>query len=375
MLSRVADAVYWMSRYIERAESVARFIDVSLHLSLDFPDPDDSQWAALVATTGDDGLFQKLHGRADREKVLEFLTFDLAYPNSMLSCVRRARENARSVREIISSEMWEHLNRTYLKVSEAARSRNEGRTVDPYTIYTAVKQASALFVGLMSMTMTHNEAWHFGHLGRVLERADKTSRILDVKYFLLTLARVDASAKAIVESASTLVQTPLVETQWAALLRSASALEMYRKRHGLIEPTRVVDFLMLEREFPRSILHCLTAADTSLHAISGTPSLGIAGDAASQATAVNDAERVRGGLHRQFEQADVDEIIARGLHGYLDDFQKQLNDVGQAIAATFFSAAPEDEGPDAAEQEGGGAAPQRQSQLSSSGRGQTKQEA
>jgi uncharacterized alpha-E superfamily protein len=173
----------------------------------------------------------------------------------------------------------------------------------------------------MSMSMTHNEAWHFGHLGRLLERADKTSRILDVKYFLLTLARTDTSTQA------------LVETQWAALLRSASALEMYRKRHGLIEPTRVVDFLMLERDFPRSIIYCLAGADTSLHSISGTPR-------GSAPPLANEAERALGRLHDQFEHADVDEIIARGLHGYLDDFQRQLNAVGDAIAATFFSALP-----------------------------------
>ena len=316
MLSRVADAVYWMARYFERAESVARLIDVSLHLSLDLPESDNSQWAALVATTGDDELFRTLHGDAGatREQVLEFLTFDLAYPNSMLSSLRRARENARSVREIISSEMWEHLNRTYLKVSEAARARHEPRAADPYAVYTAVKQASALFVGLTYLTMTHNEAWHFGHLGRVLERADKTSRILDVKYFLLTLGRTDAAA--------------LVETQWAALLRSASALEMYRKRHGLIEPARVIEFLMLERDFPRSTAHCLAAADQSLHAISGTP----VGSTASE------AERTLGRLRAQFEGADASEIIGQGLHGYLDDFQQQLNVVGTAIATTFFAA-------------------------------------
>jgi uncharacterized alpha-E superfamily protein len=307
-----------MARYFERAESVARFIDVSLHLSLDLPDSDGGQWAALVATTGDDDLFRSLHGEtnADRERVLEFLTFDLAYPNSMLSCLRRARENARSVREIISSEMWEHINRTYLKISEAARSRNEPRPSETYSVYAAVKQASALFVGLAHLTMTHNEAWHFGELGRVIERADKTSRILDVKYFLLTLGRTEAPAQA------------LVETQWAALLRSASALEMYRKRHGLIEPARVVDFLMLERDFPRSIVHCLATADRSLHFISGTPA----------GTFGNEAERAIGRLHTQFEYADVEEIIARGLHGYLDDVQKQLNSVGEAVGATFFAA-------------------------------------
>ncbi len=308
MLSRVADAVFWMSRYIERAESVARFVDVSLQLSLDRPEADAAQWSALVAAAGDDEAFRALHGEATREAVLAFLTFDAAHPSSIVSCLRHARENARSVREIISSEMWEELNKSYLMVGDAARAPMD----EPHAFYASVKRASATFVGLMHITMTHGEAWHFGRLGRLLERADTATRILDVKSFLLTPATATQD-----------------ESQWAALLRSASALEMYRKRHGAIEPSRVVDFLMLEREFPRSVLHCLGKSVQSLHAIAGTPF----------GASSSEAERALGRLHAQFEYERTSDLLAYGLHAYIDDFQQKLNAVGVAIGDTFFAPA------------------------------------
>jgi uncharacterized alpha-E superfamily protein len=337
VLSRVADAIYWMNRYVERAENVARFVDVSLHLSLDVSS-DAGQWGALVATTGDDGAFRARFGEPDRDKVLEFLTFDRDNPSSIYSSLRAARDNARSVREIVSSEMWEQLNKAYLMVSDAARAKDLGA---PHAFFTAVKHAAALFVGLTYVTMTHNEAWHFGRLGRLLERADKTSRILDVKYFLLAAPpgdRIDSKG----ENAGALPARPpiatLDETQWAALLKSASAFEMYRKRHGLIAPHKVVDFLMLERKFPRSILYCLTKAERSLHAITGTP-LGASSD--------DGAERALGKLHAEFEFAVTQEILDRGLHEYLDGFQTRLNTVGEAIRTSFFApvsaAPPEDQ--------------------------------
>ncbi len=303
-----------MHRYMERAENVARFVDVSLHLSLDRA-PHSEQWGALVATTGDDLAFRERYGEPDREKVLAFLTFDKLNPSSVLSCLRQARENARSVREVISSEMWEQINKAYLMVSDAAHSRAVMEA--PYDFYAAVKQAAHLFVGITYLTMTHNEAWHFGRLGRLLERADKTSRILDVKYFILLPAVSD-------------IGTTYDETQWAALLKSASALEMYRKRHGHINPVNVVDFLLLERKFPRSILYCLTKAERSLHAITG----------AQEGAPQSAAERELGRLHAQFGYAVTREIIERGLHEYLDDFQGKLNTVGDAIFDTFFALAP-----------------------------------
>lgn len=310
MLSRVAESVYWMSRYVERAENVARFVDVNLQLMLDAPEGQDQQWLPLVATTGDHELFTKRHEVADRENVINFLTFDAENPNSILSCLSAARENARTVREIISSEMWLQLNRFYLMVRSAAH-RGLGGTPD---FFSDVKQASHLFTGIADATMTQGEAWHFSRLGRMLERADKTSRILDVKYFLLLRSAAE-------------VGTAFDDIQWAAVLRSASAFEMYRKRHGRIFPRTVVDFLLLDREFPRAVQYCLVAARDSVHAISGTP-LG---------TFRHSPEKLLGQLCSHFSFTSVDEIIKAGLHEYLDDLQTRLNQVGAGIFETFFA--------------------------------------
>src|ERR1044071_2229871 len=220
MLSRVADSIYWMGRYVERAENVARFIDVNLQLMLDSSlGQIEQQWRPLVSTTGDNEDFEKRYREATQRNVIRFLTFDAENPNSILSCIRAARENARSVREIISSEMWLQLNKFYLMVTSAAEDPHG--LDSPAQFFDEVKLASHLFTGITDATMTHGEAWHFSRLARKLERADKTSRILDVKYFIL-LRTVEE------------VGTPFDDIQWAAVLRSASAFEMYRKRHGRI---------------------------------------------------------------------------------------------------------------------------------------------
>jgi uncharacterized alpha-E superfamily protein len=313
MLSRVADSIYWMSRYVERAENVARFVEVNLQLMLDSASGQDQQWAPLVATTGDNADFEKRYGVASQENVIHFLAFDPENPNSILSCLRGARESARTVREIISSEMWLQLNKFYLMVNGAAVS-GKGRA-SPYEFFSDVKDASHLFNGVTAATMTHGEAWHFGPmLGRMLERADKTSRILDVKYFILLRSVAD-------------VGTPFDDIQWAAVLRSASAFEMYRKRHGRISPRKVVEFLLLDREFPRAIQFCLLAAQDALHAISGTP-LG---------TFRNTPERLLGQLCSDLSYASVDEVINQGLHEYLDELQTKMNQVGAGIHETFFA--------------------------------------
>src|SRR5215216_2360888 len=230
MLSRVAESIYWMSRYIERAENVARFIDVNLNLMLDLPVGSAQQWQPLVDITGDTQEFAKRYGASTQHSVIQFLTFDTDNVNSILACVRAARENARSVREVISSEMWEQLNESYLMVNSA---ESDGYPTDPQELFASVKMASHLFAGVTDATMTHGEGWHFCRLGRKLERADKTSRILDVKYFLLLPTVAD-------------VGTTFDDLQWAAVLRSASAFEMYRKRYGRIAPNRIVEFLLLD---------------------------------------------------------------------------------------------------------------------------------
>jgi uncharacterized alpha-E superfamily protein len=162
--------------------------------------------------------------------------------------------------------------------------------------------------------MEHGEGWHFGEIGRQLERADQTTRILDLKYFLLLPSSAD-------------VGKPIDDLQWGALLRSASAIEAYRRAHGRIAAAAVAGFLLLDREFPRSVHHCTTAAQSSLHAVTGTPVRRFA----------NPAERSLGRLVAELDYTDVTDVIRAGLHGFLDSLQDRLNDIGDEITRTFFA--------------------------------------
>lgn len=318
MLSRVADSIYWLNRYVERAENIARFIDVNQNLLLETPAGVIQQWQPLILTAGDIDLYRELYGEITGENVIKFLTFDPKYPNSIIACAQAARENARSIREVISSEMWEQVNSFYFLVKDAARNISTATFNNELVeFFSQVKMASHLFAGIMNATMSYNEGWHFGRLGRYLERADKTSRILDVKYYLLLPSIQD-------------VGTPLDEVQWMALLKSASAYEMYRKKEHRITPTGVVEFLILNREFPRSIQFCLLQAESSLHQITGTPA-GIW---------KNSAERTLGRLRSELDYIMVEEIIQVGLHEFLDSLQAQINETGDKVFNTFFALQP-----------------------------------
>jgi uncharacterized alpha-E superfamily protein len=315
MLSRVANSIYWMARYVERAENIARFVDVNLHLTLDGTLESPQQWEPLVIISGDHDQFKERYGDPSRDNVINFLTFDRENPNSIISTVFKARENARSVREIISSEMWEQTNKFYYFLLDAEKS---GDAIDtPHDFYHQVKLESHLFIGITDTTMSHNEAWHFGRLGRLLERADKTSRILDVKYYIL-LPRVED------------VGTPIDNIGWSALLKSASAFEMYRKKFRRIRPSEVAVFLIQDLEFPRSIRYCLIRAQISLHEITGN----------YIGTFENKAERQLGRLRSELDYANIDEMISVGLHEFLDDFQTNLFGVGESIFETFFPLRP-----------------------------------
>ncbi len=304
-----------MSRYIERAENAARFVDVNLNLTLDLGGSLANQWDPLIYTTGDHEDFYKRYGTANQKNALAMLTFDDENPNSILSCLKFARENARTIREIIAAPVWEELNKFYLMVKDASRN---GRASDnPFDFFNQVKRSGQLIVGIMEATMSRGEAWHFSQLGRLLERADKTSRILDVKYYILLPSVAD-------------VGTPLDAIQWSALLKSASALEMYRKRHGRITPDEVAEFLILDAEFPRALRFCLRGAEESLHAVTGTPPTSFR----------NQAERRLGQLRSELDYAQISDIIKKGLHEFVDNFQDKLNLVGEAIHATFFAQRP-----------------------------------
>ncbi len=312
MLSRVADSIYWLNRYVERAENVARFVDVNLNLLLDSPVGVQQQWRPLIVTTGDLALFTEKYGEFNSDNVIHFLTFDKDYPNSIVSCLQRARENARSIREVISSEMWEQINAFYLMVTEA--SQDSSSLIELSSFFAEVKMASHLFAGVMDGTMSHNEGWHFGQIGRLLERADKVTRILDVKYFILLPSVHD-------------VGSTLDELQWIALLKSASAYEMYRKRQHRISPQEVAQFLILEREFPRSLQFCLLQAERSLHQITGcTPGMW-----------TDPVERHLGKLRSELDFITMDEIMEVGIHEFLDSVQARLNQLGKVIFESFFS--------------------------------------
>jgi uncharacterized alpha-E superfamily protein len=315
MLSRVASSIYWLNRYIERAENYARFIEVNLNLSLDLPRGTAEQWEPLVATTGDHESFAARYGKATKGTVIQFLSSDAANPNSILSCLVAARENARSVREIISTDMWEQVNRFHLMVRDAVSRGLASQNL--HAFLADVKANSHLFLGITDATMSHGEGWHFARLGRLLERADKTSRILDVKYFILlpTVAEVG---------------TPFDIIQWSALLKSASALEMYCKQHGRISPNPVAEFLILNPNFPRAIRYCLIKAEDSLHAIAGSES-----DRHN-----NLAEQRLGRLRSEMDYIDMAEILSGGLHEFFDGFQLKLNRTDDAIYQTFFALRP-----------------------------------
>jgi uncharacterized alpha-E superfamily protein len=315
MLSRVANSIYWMCRYIERAENVARFISVNLNLLLDMPSEKGKHWDPLVMITGDQALFEKKCPDCTQKEVSRFLTFDREYPNSILSCLAAARENGRSIREIISSEMWEHLNNFYL---ELADNRSPAMAIDdPHRFFKIIQMRSHLFTGLMDSTMSHGEAWNFARIGMMIERADKTSRILDVKYFML-LPQAD------------LVNTSIDNIQWMAVLKSASAFEMFRKEHHHITPRKVAGFLIFDNQFPRSIRHCISKAQICLHRITGSP----------PGSANTTAEKRLGRLKADLEYTDIDEVIDHGMHEYLDGLQIRLNQVDEAIGNTFFNLKP-----------------------------------
>lgn len=314
LLSRVAESLYWMERYIERAENVARFLGVNLILQLDLPMEPADQWQPLIDTSGDMQVFRERYGEANQERVVAFLAYDAENPNSIYSCLCSARENARSVRETISSELWAQINNMYLQVqAQKGRPQTEGLA----EVLRSIRLGCHMVQGIMGATMTHNEAYHFARLGQKLERADKTSRILDVKYFMLLPSLYD-------------VGTPYDDIHWSAVLKSVSGFEMYRQKWGRISPRHIVDFLVLDREFPRSLHYSITGADQSLHSITGTRPGAFAWP----------AERLTGLLRSELDFTSVDEIMRQGLHDYLDSLQVKVNAIGDALIRDFFEWSP-----------------------------------
>jgi len=315
LLSRVADSVYWMARYIERAENVARFIGVNLHLQLDLPLAPAHQWQPLIDTSGDTAVFKEKWGEASADNVIRFLAFDDQNPSSIFSCLRFARENARSVRETISSEMWEQINSMYLQIQLQRAMRQDDALPE---VLRSIRLSCHMFQGITEATMQHDEAWNFLRLGRMMERADKTSRILDVKYFILLPSPVN-------------VGTPYDDLHWAAVLKSVSGFETYRKRRGRITPIDIVEFLVTDQEFPRAIRHCVDVAGDSLRQITGTPAGALK----------YSSEQLMDVLRGELANARLDVVIRTGLHEYLDGLQTKMNEIGDSLNQDFFVLRPE----------------------------------
>lgn len=301
-----------MNRYIERAENYARFIDVNYNLTLEQSPGLTEQWKPLVVTTGDWNHYVTLHEKVEKSKVIYFLGFDPQNLNSIYNCIVMARENARAIRPEITKEVWEQINSLYYYVKNATEKK-VWQKKDPRAFFFDIKMGCQLLYGIFDATISRNEGYHFGKIGQLLERADKTSRVLDVKYHLL-LPTPDS------------VGSPIDLLQWVALLKSVSAYDMYRQQNGKLTPLGISQFLILDKIFPRSMLRCLIDAEQSLYAITG-----------SKDGYANVADRQLGILRSQLGYADIQDIFKSGLHEYLDNFQKDLNSVSFAIYNTFFS--------------------------------------
>lgn len=312
MLSRVADAIYWMNRYIERAENYARFIDVNYNLSLEMPPNSPEQWKPLIITTGDWALYRSQYSNVKRGDAIFFLGFDPDNPSSVYSCIVAARENARSIRPEITREVWEQINAMYHMVKDG-HARKLWKKKDPRPFFSDIKFGCQLLYGILDATIARTEGWHFGNIGKLLERADKTSRILDVKYHILL-------------PSSDEVGTTQDLIQWAALLKSASAYDMYRKKFGRLSVFNIVQFLVFDQDFPRAMLRCLDIAEKSFNVIS-------AGEAVTRLT----SRKQLGLLKASLEYSDTNDVIRRGMHEFLDGFQLQLNEISASIFEDFFS--------------------------------------
>ena len=312
MLGRVANTIYWMNRYLERAENYARFMDVNYNLSLELPPNEEEQWKPLVVITGDWELYQSLNSNVEKSKVIYFLGFDEDNPNSIYNCIINARENARAVRTEITKEVWEQINALHFLVKDGLENKRY-KDEDLRGFFTEIKNGCQLVYGMYDATISRSEGWNFAKLGQAIERADKTSRVLDAKYHLL----LDSPNQ--IGSSVDLIQ-------WAALLKSVSAYDMYRKKCGKLTSANIAEFLILDREFPRSILACLIRAERSVITLSGS-SFGFN----------NTAQKQLGLLKSQLEYADINDVINKGMHEYLDDIQGKLNGISSAIYNSFFA--------------------------------------
>lgn len=354
MLSRIAESLYWIGRYVERAEDTARITDVNYHHTLEMGASPEARerrrqhWEALIVIVGEAPRFFTLHDRADEETVPPYLTFATENPHSIVSCVARARENARTMRHQIASEMWEVLNRFHL---ELQRLREFGETPvsaeNVHLFYRSIKEFSHLFQGITDSTMPREEGWYFLQAGKFLERAEKTARALDVKYHLLV---ADATETGLHNepslsnpTSSALSPLPGDWDQWLAVLRSLSAYEAYHKIYrSTVRPRSVIEMLTLSPIFPRSIRFAIGEVESALAHIGAenrvpTSEYDLLSTQHSLLSTDHEAERAVGRLHSALAYQRVEDVFAVDLHDYLLDIQRQCFQIGEYIQAQYFA--------------------------------------
>ncbi len=307
MLSHVANSLYWMVRYVERADNLARLIDVNQQMLLDNESLDSERlrafWRPIILSTGDEELFNRLYDNAGSSEVVRFLTDDESNPNSIVFCILQARENARTVRDQLSEDLWEELNGLFLYIrSEEAKWL---RVSNPQRFYENIRRSAVTFLGIASSTTMRGEQWDFMELGRHLERADKTTRFLDVVTYLS-----DGDEEAATGT-----------VHWPAILRSCGALGAFRSSERSVTALSVVNFLIFSRNFPRSVRFCIDRVDVCIHRISGS----------ERGTFCNRAERESGKLLADLNYGLTSVAFSVGLHHFLDNLQVRFNAIGDAV--------------------------------------------
>jgi uncharacterized alpha-E superfamily protein len=303
VLRRIADSLFWAARYLERAEWRARLVDVNYRLLVESPVHTPDPWAPLLAIAGEEEEFAQRWGEPDEAKVLEFFLFDPGNPSSIRGCIQAARENARTLRHTISSELWVDLNTLYLDSLRWSQRELEAGGV--FGFFSELRERFYRLAGIASGTLPRDVGFDFLLLGTMLERADNVTRLLDVKYHVLLPEVEDVGG-------------PIDLLQWGAVLRSASGLEAYRRAHGnAIRVDHVVDLLLLDARFPRSARFCIERVQAALGRI--------AGDAPSPSRRAADelGERLRSSTAR--------ETLAGGLHEFLGELQDRCTDVASAV--------------------------------------------
>ncbi|SMF94747.1 Uncharacterized conserved protein, Alpha-E superfamily [Methylomagnum ishizawai] len=307
MLSRVAENLYWMARYLERAENTARLINTTTQVLLDLPKGASFGWDILLKVVGLDKLFDEHYTEANEANIMRFLIQDERNPSSLVSCVRCARENSRTFREILPKEFWERVNGLYLYMREHAPAAAQNRA-QRYEVLNQVVDRGQSLAGMLVGCMSHDLAYQFIELGRNLERADMTSRIVDINSAVL-LPRDGGALE------------PIQERLWMSVLKALSAYQMYRRHVDVhVRGTAVLSYLLLDPHFPRTVRHCLAKIDECLSTLP---------DHAQAMRAARRSWRRLAGLRWEGLTPAV-------LHEYLDQCQKDFGDIHAAVSAQYF---------------------------------------